>query len=204
MSVAGLGPLKFRRALVEVVREVVPVALDLFELGRESEIVEACNGNTLADLLRYSLVDYRNRYTDTRREELIRRDVEPLRSSEKRQTRALVCLFCATLLAMRATTAQSYRIARLMLEEPNDDDRDISGGREALLERGRRRWTGFHVKISADPNRLVWCVADVREAIRPHVVTCALTSLGCLQVPQRPGVTRKATGDGDLFDGVES
>lgn len=190
MTVAQVGSLKQRRELVESMRDVVPVAPDLFQLGRESEIAAACDGHSLPDLLRLSLVDYRNRYTDTRREHLIRRDVDPKHGRDTLRKRSLVCLFCAEVLAIRATTSQSYRIAQLMIEEPTDDDRDISVGYRF----------GFHVKLTPSGEPAVWCVADVREAIRPHVVTCALASLGHLQVPQRPDAKYTRRYPGGLFE----
>lgn len=185
-NVASHGTLRDRRALVESIREVVPVALDMFQLGHESEIGIVV-GYRLPYLLQLALVDYRNRYTDTRREQLLRRDQEDAKAHQP-VPRSLVCLFCAEVLATRATTRESYRIAQLMIEEPTDEDRDIS-----IRERGG----SFDVKLVADPDRALWCVADVREAIRPHVVVCALTSLGELQVPQRPGV-RFTRRDGGL------
>lgn len=186
MSIADLGSLKQRRAFVDAVRDVVPVALDLFQLGRENEIAVACD-TALCNLLRLALVDYRDRYRDTRREHLIRRDVDKHRR-HNRPTRSLVCLFCAEVLAIRATTQQSYRIAQLMIEDAKNKDR--------VLDRG------FDVKLCPSGEPAVWCVADVRDAIRPHVVVCALTSLGRLQVPQRPDARFTRAVPMPLFDEV--
>lgn len=175
MTIADLGTLEQRRQFVENVRDVVPVALDLFQLGRENEIAVACD-TALCNLLRLALADYRDRYRDTRREQLLRRDLEN-QKHHRPPTRSLVCLFCAEVLAIRASTRESYRIAQLMIDEPDDKDRDISI---------RARGGSFGVRLAADLNRQLWCVADVRDAIRPHVVVCALASLGRLQVPKRP------------------
>lgn len=197
-NVASLGTLKQRREFIENTRDVVPIALDLFELGREREISEACDCS-LSSLLHLALADYRDRYRDTRREHLVRRDLSSLRDGNNNPYRSIVCLFCAKALAIRATTRESYRIAQLMIEYPTDADRDIS-----IKGRGGC----FDVKIADEVHRQLWCVADVAEAIRPHVVTCALTSLGCLQVPQRPDAKARARDggpaddDGPLFGGA--
>lgn len=109
MTVAGYGTLRQRRERVAEVREsgVVTVALDLFQLGREADIPAACDGLTLRDLLQLALVDYRARYTDTRREELVRRDIDNgIRDGRGNRYRAVRCLFCTRLLAIRATTRE--------------------------------------------------------------------------------------------------
>ncbi len=192
-KVAGLGSLKRRRELIAANQDVAAVALDLFQLGREREIAEACDC-PLSSLLHLALADYRDRYTDTRREHLVRRDISTLRDGNNNPYRSIVCLFCAKVLAIRATTRESYRIAQLMIESAKDADRDIS-----IKGRGGC----FDVKLADEVHRQLWCVADVADEIRPHVVTCALTSLGRLQVPLRPdAVYRREPDDLPLFADV--
>jgi hypothetical protein len=191
--VASLGSIKRRRELIAANQDVAAVALDLFQLGREREISEACDCS-LSSLLRLALADYRDRYRDTRREHLVRRDLSTLRDGYNNAYRSIACLFCAKALAIRATTRESYRIAQLMIESPTDADRDIS-----IKGRGGC----FAVKLADEVHRQLWCVADVSEAIRPHVVTCALTSLGRLQVPVRPDAAfRREPAEIPLFADV--
>lgn len=170
--IASLGTIKERRALISAVRDVVPVALDMFQLGREDEI-HAATGHTLAELLRLALADYRDRYTDTRREELVRRDLERVTRRDRIRRRTIACLFCSARLAQHATTRQSHRISTLMTEPADADDRVTNA------DWNRVQLIGANVP-------LVWCAADARHAIRPHVVVCALASLGRLRVPKRP------------------
>ena len=55
--VASLGSLKRRRELIAANQDVAAVALDLFQLGREREIPEACDCS-LSSLLHLALADY--------------------------------------------------------------------------------------------------------------------------------------------------
>lgn len=197
MTVASYGTLRQRREAVQAIRAsgVVLVALDLFQLGREAEIRAACDGLELRDLLQLALVDYRTRYTDTRREDLIRCDVNrKQRTPFARQvTRDLRCLFCTALLATHARTREANRICDLMFV----DAIPVADYHASYLMPSPP-FRASRVELTHPDGR--WCVADVADAIRPHVVVCALTSLACMQVPMRPGEVKRESAEMPLFE----